>query len=180
MATEKISLTDQLRNNIVTLRKELGISAYELSEKSNHSKYWLPNIESGKTQKIGKNDLFSIYKILLNDDDPESVFYYIEKIINQNLYGVKEWDQLIPIDEHFKETYKTEDLDNAFSELLEEFNDQISSTFNGYSVQTKQAALTALLNANRTLYMIPDLIFHYYIFLSMGLTLMIQNHTVLQ
>ena len=101
MATEKISLTDQLRNNIVTLRKELGISAYELSEKSNHSKYWLPNIESGKTQKIGKNDLFSIYKILLNDDDPESVFYYIEKIINQNLYGVKEWDQLIPIDEHF-------------------------------------------------------------------------------
>ena len=77
MATEKISLTDQLRNNIVTLRKELGISAYELSEKSNHSKYWLPNIESGKTQKIGKNDLFSIYKILLNDDDPESVFYYI-------------------------------------------------------------------------------------------------------
>ena len=27
MATEKISLTDQLRNNIVTLRKELGISA---------------------------------------------------------------------------------------------------------------------------------------------------------
>lgn len=45
------------------------------------------------------------------------------------------------------------------SELLEEFNDQISSTFNGYSVQTKQAALTALLNANRTLYMIPDLIF---------------------
>ena len=33
MATEKISLTDQLRNNIVTLRKELGISAYELFQK---------------------------------------------------------------------------------------------------------------------------------------------------
>ena len=159
MATEKTTITDQLRNNIITLRKELGISAYDLSEKSGHSKYWLPNIESGKTQKISKDDLFSIYTILLNDDDPQSVFYYIEKIINQNLYGVKEWDQLIPIDERFKEMYEQEDLDNAFSELLEEFNDQISSTINGYSVQTKQAALTAMLNANRTLYMVPDLIF---------------------
>ena len=66
MKMDKLLITDNLRQNIVELRKKNGLSAYELSEKSGHSKYWLPNIENGKTQKISKEDLLSIYSILLN------------------------------------------------------------------------------------------------------------------
>ena len=51
MATEKINITDTLRLNIVERRKALGISSYGLSEKigNGHSKFWLQNIENGKT-----------------------------------------------------------------------------------------------------------------------------------
>ena len=43
MATEKITITDNLRLNIIERRKNLGISSYELSEKigNGHSKFWL-------------------------------------------------------------------------------------------------------------------------------------------
>lgn len=45
MATEKITITDQLRNNIIEERKEIEYTASDLSEESGHSKYWLANIE---------------------------------------------------------------------------------------------------------------------------------------
>ena len=73
MATEKIAITDKLRNDIIERRKQEALSSYELSEKSGHSKFWLQNIESGKTKKISKSDLLSIYKILLYTDDSEDV-----------------------------------------------------------------------------------------------------------
>ena len=77
MATEKITITDQLRNNIIEERKEIEYTASDLSEESGHSKYWLANIESGKTKKISKEDLISIYKILLDDDDEENILDYV-------------------------------------------------------------------------------------------------------
>ena len=52
MATEKITITDQLRNNIIEERKDFHYTASELSEESGHSKYWLANIESGKTKNF--------------------------------------------------------------------------------------------------------------------------------
>ena len=41
MATEKITISEQLRNHIIERRKEYEYTAAELSEKSGHSKYWL-------------------------------------------------------------------------------------------------------------------------------------------
>ena len=38
MKMDKLLITDNLRQNIVELRKKNGLSAYELSEKSGHSK----------------------------------------------------------------------------------------------------------------------------------------------
>ena len=54
MAIDKIEITDRLRNHIIEIRKERGLSSYKLSEESGHSKFWLQNIESGKTKKINK------------------------------------------------------------------------------------------------------------------------------
>ena len=53
MSTEKIVITTNLRLDIIERRKEKGISSYDLSEQvgNGHSKFWLQNIESGKTKK---------------------------------------------------------------------------------------------------------------------------------
>ena len=66
MANEKISITNNLRLDIIERRKNMGISCYDLSEQvgNGHSKFWLQNIENGKTKKIAKDDLIKIYMIL--------------------------------------------------------------------------------------------------------------------
>lgn len=85
MAIDKIEITDRLRNHIIEIRKERGLSSYKLSEESGHSKFWLQNIESGKTKKINKTDLISIYKVLYETDDDSEASYYIEQILNQQV-----------------------------------------------------------------------------------------------
>ena len=98
MASNKITITDRLRDNIIEIRKERGLSSYELSEKSGHSKFWLQNIESKKTQKISEDDLVAIYKILYDTDDNDEASYYIEKILNQQIGSKKkDWSDLINI-----------------------------------------------------------------------------------
>ena len=55
MAVTKLVITNKLRNDIIERRKENALSSYELYEQSGHSKFWLQNIESGKTKKISNN-----------------------------------------------------------------------------------------------------------------------------
>ena len=71
----KIVISTLLRSDIINKRKKIGLTAYELSEKSGHSKYWLPNIEVGKTKKISEKDLLSIYKYLIPDIDIDIIEY---------------------------------------------------------------------------------------------------------
>ena len=72
---QKIIISTLLRIDIINKRKEIGLSAYDLSEKSGHSKYWLPNIEVGRTKKISVEDLLSIYKYLIPDTDIDMAEY---------------------------------------------------------------------------------------------------------
>lgn len=98
MSTEKIVITTNLRLDIIERRKEKGISSYDLSEQvgNGHSKFWLQNIESGKTKKIKKDDLLSIYMILEGSDDPNEVLPIIEHLLNQSLGdSVRPWYELI-------------------------------------------------------------------------------------
>ena len=104
MAIEKFDITDRLRKDIITSRKDKSISSYELSELSGHSKYWLQNIESGKTKKISKNDLISIYKVLIDSTDDIEVSDYVEKILNQQIGSEhKAWFDLIEINEQYED-----------------------------------------------------------------------------
>ena len=84
MENKKIFVTQQLISNIVTLRKERSLSSHELSEKTGHSKYWLSNIENGKTKKILKKDLISIYKILYQTDDNEEAIKTRLEVYREN------------------------------------------------------------------------------------------------
>lgn len=160
MAREKINITDKLRTNIIELRKERSISAYDLSESSGHSKYWLSNIESGKTQKIAKDDLISLYKVLYNTDEEEAS-EYIERIINQQVgTDRKPWYELVKINEDFEDLYSEDDLDLALEELLDQkLCDLIRSKFADMSVEKKQAALSALSNLYASFYLSPELAF---------------------
>ena len=159
MEIKKITVTDKLRKDIIERRKQESLSSYELSEKSGHSKYWLSNIESGKTKKINKADLVSIYMILLNTDDSEDAINEIEQILNQQIGSEhKEWYELIELSEEFNDMY---DEDETMEILDEYWNDKIyeriSNSIFGMNVDQKQAALTAVQNFYYSMYLNPEL-----------------------
>ena len=161
MAIEKIDITNRLRTDIIERRKGEGISAYDLSERSGHSKFWLSNIESGKTKKITRDDLYSIYKAIYNTDDEEDVTFYIENVLNQQVGDCKkEWYELINISDDFVEIYDEDDLMDKLDEMLEEkIIDEIRTAVFSMSTNQKQAALTAIQNFHYSLYKNPDLAF---------------------
>lgn len=163
MATDKIIITDKLRLDIIERRKNRGISSYELSERTGngHSKFWLQNIESGKTQKISKQDLIALYMAIENNSDEESATYEVERVLNQTIGDTyKEWHELVTISEDYAEIYDEDDLMDALEELFDEkIVDNIRNTVFGMSTNQKQAALTALQNFSYSLYKNPDLAF---------------------
>ena len=79
MIAEKITISTKLRLDIIERRKDIGMSSYELSEQvgNGHSKFWLQNIENGKTKKIAKDDLIKIYMIITKSDDHENAIFHI-------------------------------------------------------------------------------------------------------
>lgn len=161
MPTKKIEITTKLRLDIIEQRKNKGISSYDLSERvgNGHSKFWLQNIESGKTKKITKDDLIKIYMVLNDTDDPDDVIYDIEQILSQNIGGKeREWYELIDISQDFSEIYTEDDLMDTLDELLDDqVVPQIRNTIFGMSTNQKQAALTALQHFYYSLYKVPDL-----------------------
>ena len=165
MSSEKITITNKLRLDIIERRKNEGISSYDLSEKvgNGHSKFWLQNIESGKTKKITKDDLLKIYMVLNDTDDPDSVVYQIEHILNQSIGSTeRKWFELIDISNDFSEIYEEDNLMNSLNDLLEDqLIPEIRSVVFGMSTNQKQAALTALQQLYYSLYKNFDyLLFH--------------------
>ena len=160
MAIEKITITDQLRNNIIEERKEIEYTASDLSEESGHSKYWLANIESGKTKKISKEDLISIYKILLDDDDEENILDYVERIINQPIAGkIKNWYELIDIEDQYEDMMDFLYLESELDDLLKDIRNRITQQFNFANTHHQQAILTSLLHFQRSIIVNPELAF---------------------
>lgn len=163
MATDKIIITDQLRYNIIEKRKNRGISSYDLSERvgNGHSKFWLQNIENGKTKKITKKDLIALYMAMDNDVDEDDATFEIESVLNQSIGNeIKQWYELINISEEFIEEYDNDELMDILNDFLEnKIIDEIRNIVFGMSVNQKQAALTALQNFYFSLYKNPDLAF---------------------
>lgn len=164
MATDKITITDRLRYDIIEKRKSMGMSSYELSERTGngHSKFWLQNIESGKTKKITKQDLISLYMAMNGDDaDEDNATLEIESILNQSIGNdYKQWYELITISDEFSENYDDEDLMDELDEFLEDkIVYEIRNIIFGMSINQKQAAMTALQNFYYSLYKNPDLAF---------------------
>lgn len=157
----KINITQKLKNDIIESRKREGISAYDLSERSGHSKFWLSNIEGGKTKKITVSDLYSIYKIIHNTDDDDDVTFYIENVLNQQVGNEqKEWFELIEIADEFTEEYDEDVLMDKLDELLDDkLIPTLRNSVFGMSINQKQAALTAVQNLYYSLYKDPDLAF---------------------
>lgn len=164
MAADKITITDKLRIDIIEKRKSRGISSYELSERTGngHSKFWLQNIESGKTKKITKEDLISLYMAMDGEGaDKDNTTLEIESILNQSISDdYKQWYELINISGDFAENYNNDDLMETLDKLLEDnIVYEIRNAVFGMSVNQKQAALTALQNFYYSLYKNSDLAF---------------------
>ena len=159
MAIDKIEITDRLRNHIIEIRKERGLSSYKLSEESGHSKFWLQNIESGKTKKINKTDLISIYKVLYETDDDSEASYYIEQILNQQVGSHdKNWYELINISDDFSEEYdKMELIRKLRSFISKDICDTLIQSVYNMSVNQAQAALSAVQNLSYSIYKNPEL-----------------------
>ena len=163
MASEKIAITNALRLDIIERRKDMGISSYDLSEQvgNGHSKFWLQNIENGKTKKITKDDLIKIYMILEETDDPDDAIDTVEQILKQTIGNdEREWYELIDISDNFSEIYEEDDLMDSLDELLDDqLIPQIRNTIFGMSTNQKQAALTALQHLYYSVYKDSDLAF---------------------
>lgn len=164
MPNEKITITDKLRIDIIEKRKSKGISSYALSERTGngHSKFWLQNIESGKTKKISKDDLISLYMAMDGDDaDEDNTKHEIESVLNQQIGdNDKEWYELVNISDDFAENYDDDNLMDTLDDLLEDkIVDEIRNAIFGMSINQKQAALTALQNFYYSLYKNPELAF---------------------
>lgn len=163
MAIEKIAITTKLRLDIIERRKNKGISSYDLSEQigNGHSKFWLQNVESGKTKKISRDDLIKIYMKLCDTDDPDDAIYVIEQVLNQSLGSNEhQWYELIDISNKFSEIYDEDDLMESLDELLDEqLIPRIRDTIFGMSTNQKQAALTALQHFYYSVYKNSDLAF---------------------
>ena len=161
MANMKIAITNKLRLDIIERRKNIGMSSYTLSEKigNGHSKFWLQNIECGKTKKIMKDDLIKIYMTLNNTDDPDEVIYDIEQVLNQNISEKeRQWYELIDISTDFSEIYDEESLMDTLDSLLDDqIIPEIRNTIFGMSTNQKQAALTTLQHLYYSLYKNSDL-----------------------
>lgn len=83
MPQDKIRITKHLIEFIIFKRKELNMTAYQLSEKIGKNKSWLPNIENKRTKNISKNDLCLLLRELVNKEDfsPEQ---YVEKYFSRD------------------------------------------------------------------------------------------------
>lgn len=167
---DKLFVTKGLRENIVESRKKLGLSAYDLSEKSGHSKYWLPNIENGKTQKISKEDLISLYTILLDTSSTEVVIQYIEQIIQQPLSAETSWYNLQTtqksnitaqksnvLDHLFQPSHSPEQLKNDINNKLSTIKAQLFKIISDQPIKNQQAALNALENFRLSVVFNPEL-----------------------
>ena len=161
MAIKKLVITNKLRNDIIERRKENALSSYELSEQSGHSKFWLQNIESGKTKKISKDDLLSIYRVLFHADNNDEIIDDVEQILNQPINSTpKDWYALVKISNDFKDIYDEDELMETLEvDLLDNISDLIRNKVFELSINQKQAALTAVQNLYYSLYLNPELTF---------------------
>ena len=157
MAKKRVYINDQLRNNIIETRKNLGYTAAELSEKSGHSKFWLSNIEGKKTVQIKKDDIFALYRILLPDKNISEITKFVETLINQPLNSWNNWDSLISIEEEYANIDDISILNSEISNSICKISNSITNFSMYASVHKKQAILTALLHFQRSLYFNPEL-----------------------
>ena len=164
MKIDKFLITDSLRQNIVELRKRNGLSAYDLSEKSGHSKYWLPNIENGKTQKISKEDLLSIYSILLNKNEDSDIIPYIEQIIQQPLSSDTSWYKLHSVQEsnilhnkYILTTHSPEQLKLVINSEFSNIKRQLFKIISDQPQENQIVALNALETFRRSVYFNSEL-----------------------
>ncbi|MBQ6995611.1 MAG: hypothetical protein IJN64_14160 [Lachnospiraceae bacterium] len=80
MFPDKIKITDDLIKLIIDTRKEYNLTAYQLSEKIDKNKSWLPNIENKRTKNIAREDLILLFKDFAKDkgmDAEEFVIKYL-------------------------------------------------------------------------------------------------------
>ena len=125
-----ITLYKTLRQKLIKRRKELNITACELSERSGHSKYWLSNIEGGKVRKIRHKDLNSICQLLEIDINTisnvytECIDYSNVNILQLPFEKIEEIvDDLIDDNEKLKQEnsdlrYKIEQITEVLNKIL--------------------------------------------------------------
>lgn len=117
MLPNKIELTDKIVQMLSNKRKETGVSAYDLSESLQKSKYWLSNIEAGKTKFISKEDLLDVIKriVLIGNDDVEQ---YTENLINSV--------DILPVSTTQLELFKVYEDETNDDDLRKEFDKHLN------------------------------------------------------
>ncbi len=64
MKENKVFISPQMISYIKKKRKELSYSAYKLAELCGEGKYWINNIENGRTKAIPESSALKLYQVL--------------------------------------------------------------------------------------------------------------------
>lgn len=119
MLPDKIKITSELIQTIVSKRNDLGLTAYQLSEKLNKNKSWIPNIENMRTKNINKEESILLFSYLLNTSNDETE-KYLEVFIRENEDDKQ--DKYVDYKYLYKELLEKYEMSKEYNKQLEEDN----------------------------------------------------------
>ena len=80
MKENNVFISKRMISHIKERRQELSLTAYDLSEKCRHGKYWINNIENGRTKTISQDDAMLIFKVLDDIEHEEMLNDFLKRI----------------------------------------------------------------------------------------------------
>lgn len=135
-------------NEIICKRKALNCTASALSTQIGKSKFWLSNIESGKSKTVSECDIIKLFSILLNNTDEDFIKDYIGIFTKYSTsLNSKNWIHAIPLPDQIQELNSDEDFEHEFSFLIETLNDSYCDMMN-LPIDQRRLFLAGLTNLN--------------------------------
>lgn len=153
---DKIILADYILEDLVDRRKDMGLSAYALSEKLEKSKFWISNFENKKVKYIAREDLKTIYSFFFNDSNFD-VNQYLDKLQQKNDAQLKgSWLKTGNVLPKYIDTNTEDDILDIYEDLIDEFKDESAACYE-YSLQSQKIFVSALSELCTSLQNDPDL-----------------------
>lgn len=141
MFPDKVKLTDELIDLIITIRKEHNLTAYQLSESIGKNKSWLPNIENKRTKNISRSDLFLLFDVFAKEEDLSAEQFIVRHLPRNTMIELE--DGVIAPCFHVREMLGVDYWEDYEELSCEEYNKEIAFHCYGRSDELKKKEVYA-------------------------------------